>query len=365
MRRVLLCYREQHSNSYVGGVVSIMRSYLSHKALFKKNDVILDSFCYQPDEKWEHVNSKIANVSYIFQQRHALKKILKKDNNVILNIHTSREFLFFKDVLLGKMARKDFNVPVVLTVHVGDISTVFNRISFARKQLIEDMNKHIDKVVFLTKQIQQQFVDEGLNIEKTEVLYNFHDLRPSNNKLQRTSKLHIMYMGALHREKGVIELLTALTNLQNLDFHIDICGKLTDQSIKDEFERLTKELGEKVEIHGYVSGEEKTELLNRADIFILPSYHEGMPLVILEALAAGCAIITTPVGGTPEILNEENVVWIMVKSSRDIEEAVKKMCDYPEVMTQFQQANHKLSFNYTLERNITNLCKIYSEVAGE
>lgn len=365
MRRVLLCYREQHNNSYVGGVVSIMRSYLSHKALFKKNDVVLDSFCYQPNEKWEHVNSKIANVAYIFQQRYALRKILKNDSDIILNIHTSREFLFFKDVLLGKMARKDFNVPVVLTIHVGDISTVFNRISFARKQLIEDMNRYIDKVVFLTEQIRQQFVDEGLNLEKTEVLYNFHDLQPSNNKLQRTSNMYIMYMGALHREKGVIELLTALTNLQDLDFHIDICGKLTDQSIKDEFDRLTKDLGEKVEIHGYVSGEEKTGLLNRADIFILPSYHEGMPLVILEALAAGCAIISTPVGGTPEILNEENVVWIKVKSSRDIEEAVRKMCDYPEVMTQFQEINHELSSNYTLERNITNLCKIYSEVAGE
>ena len=363
MRKVLLCYREQHNNSYVGGVVSIMRSYLSQKALFKRNDVILDSFCFQPDEKWEYVNSKIANVAYIFQQRHALKKILKKDNNVILNIHTSREFLFFKDVLLGKMARKDFNVPVVLTVHVGDISTVFNRISFARKQLIEDMNKHIDKVVFLTEQIRQQFVDEGLNIEKTEVLYNFHDLQPSKKKLQRTSNMYIMYMGAIHREKGVIELLTALTNLQNLDFHIDICGKLTDQSIKDEFERLTKELGKKVEIHGYVSGEEKTELLNRADIFILPSYHEGMPLVILEALAAGCAIISTPVGGTPEILNEENVVWIDIESVRDIEKAIIQLSSNKNVLDMVKNTNRKLGELYSISRNIEHLCKIYNDVS--
>ena len=363
MRKVLLCYREQHNNSYVGGVVSIMRSYLSQKALFKRNDVILDSFCFQPDEKWEYVNSKIANVAYIFQQRHALKKILKKDNNVILNIHTSREFLFFKDVLLGKMARKDFNVPVVLTVHVGDISTVFNRISFARKQLIEDMNKYIDKIVFLTEHIRQQFVEEGLNPEKTEALYNFHDLQPSNNKLQRTSNMHIMYMGALHREKGVIELLTALTNLHNLDFHIDICGKLTDQSIKDEFERLTKELGEKVGIHGYVSGEEKTELLNRADIFILPSYHEGMPLVILEALAAGCAIISTPVGGTPEILNEENVVWIDIESVRDIEKAIIQLSSNKNVLDMVKNTNRKLGELYSISRNIEHLCKIYNDVS--
>lgn len=363
MLKVILCSREQHNNSYVGGVLSIMRSYLSHKEQFENNGICIDSFFYEPDEMWDHVNSKIANVAYIFQQRCALKKILKKDNNVILNIHTSREFLFLKDVLLGKMARKDFKVPVVLTVHVGDISTVFNRISFARKQLIEDMNKHIDKVVFLTEHIRQQFVDEGLNSEKTEVLYNFHDLQPSNNKLQRTSNMHIMYMGALHREKGVIELLTALTNLQNLDFHIDICGKLTDQSIKDEFERLTKELGEKVEIHGYVSGEEKTKLLNRADIFILPSYHEGMPLVILEALAAGCAIISTPVGGTPEILNEENVVWIEIKSVTDIGKAIIYLSSHRNVLDMTKETNRKTGEMYSINRNIEHLCKIYNEVS--
>lgn len=54
-----------------------------------------------------------------------------------------------------------------------------------------------------------------------------------------------------------------------------------------------------------------------------------------------------------------------MENSRDIEEGVKKMYDYPEAMTQFQQENHELSFNYTLERNITNLCKIFSGVAGE
>lgn len=360
MTKVFLCYREQHNNSNIGGVVSIMRSYLSHAELFEHSGFALDSFCYQPEEKWEHVNSKAANVAYIFQQRQALKKLLRKENDCILNIHTSREFLFLKDVLLAGLA-KGYGVPVVLTIHVGNIFTVFNRIYQLQNSLIRLMNKYIDKSVFLTEEIRKQFVEKGLAYEKTEVLYNFHDLKEIKAGKARTNQLHLMYMGAIHREKGILELLSALEKLDDLDYHIDICGKLTDQSIKETFENKIHVLGNRAELHGYVTGDLKTQLLERADIFILPSYHEGMPLVILEALASGCAIISTPVGGTPEILNDENVKWAAVQSAEDIEKAIKALAADPELLSKMQLANRTLGGSFSIEKNISSLCAIYQK----
>ena len=95
MKKILLCCRMPHNNSYVGGVVSVLQSYLANKVLFEKEGYQIEMFDYQPDEKWERYSSKLRNIAYIFQQRRALSTKLQNEGKVIINIHTSRELLFF------------------------------------------------------------------------------------------------------------------------------------------------------------------------------------------------------------------------------------------------------------------------------
>lgn len=364
MRKILLCARMPHNNSYVGGVVTVLKSYLSRKDLFDKDGYKLVVFDYQVPAKWNLVNRKVQNFAFIFQQRKALNKKLKEDSDLILNIHTSREYLFLKDILLAKMAAKKFKIPVVLTIHVGDIKTVFHRIWLLEKTIIKWMNKYVAKVVFLSEEMRQQFIAKGMDSRRCDVLYNFHDMESiaENEKLQRTSKLHLLFVGAIHREKGILELLTALENLSDIDIHLDLCGQLTDKTIESEFSSLISRLGNRVTLCGYVSGKQKTAIFERADVLLLPSYHEGMPLVILEGMSQGCALISTKVGSTSEILDENNVIWTAVKSHRDIEEAVRKLYESPNDLRKMKQENQALSSNYTLKANIDKLCKLCSEV---
>lgn len=364
MKKILLCCRMPHNNSYVGGVVSVLQSYLANKVLFEKEGYQIEMFDYQPDEKWERYSSKLRNIAYIFQQRRALSTKLQNEGKVIINIHTSRELLFFKDILLAKMAKKKFNCPVMVTIHVGEINTVFNRIQPFRRILISYINTYVSKVVFLSKKIEKQFISAGVDKNKCSVLYNFHDMKSINENavLKRTSKIHLIYVGAIHREKGILELLTALNNIKDIDFHLDLCGKFTDKSIEKTVNELIENLGEKITLCGYVSGEQKTALFNRADVLILPSYHEGMPLVILEGLSQGCALIATKVGATPEILNKDNVSWVKIKSSQDIEAIIRSLYDCPEILKKMQEENRALSSKYTLESNISVLCKIFSTI---
>lgn len=364
MKTIMLCCRMPHDNSYVGGVVTIIQNYLSNRDIFLKNGFDLKIFDYEPVRKSRFKSHKINNIIYWIQQRIALSETLKKDSNIVLNIHTSREFLFLKDVMLAKMANKKYGVPVVLTIHVGDISTVFNRISPLQSWLIRTINRYVSKTVFLSKEMRQQFIKAGLDSTKAEVLYNFHYMDQINEseKLQRTSKIHLLYVGAIHKEKGVIELLTALNNIKELDFHLDLCGKLTDKTIEREFNELVKNLDGKVQLHGYVSGKQKTALFERADVLLLPSYHEGMPLVILEALSSGCAIISTSVGGTPEILKKDNVKWINVKSSKDIESAINIFFSNRALLYRMKNINRKYGELYSVNNNIESLCKILDEI---
>lgn len=364
MKSVTLCNRMPHDNSYVGGVVSILLSYLKSAKYFEDHGFELNLFNYEFSQRIHIKNAKLKNILYIFRQRKALSKRLKQDNDTILNIHTSREFLFLKDVFLAKLAWKKHCVPVVLTVHVGDISTVFNRIQPLKELLIKYMNRYISKTVFLSKEIMAQFVAEGLDADKCEVLYNFHNLEPiaENEELPRTAQLHLLYVGAIHREKGVIELLTALNQLQTLDWHLDLCGKLTDSSIQGEYSSLISSLRNKVTEHGYVSGKKKTAIFERADALILPSYHEGMPLVVLEALAGGCAVISTKVGATPEILTEDNVCWVEEKSAEDLSKTIQKLYVSQDKLKRLKDNNLALSGEYGIEEHIAKLCKIYESV---
>lgn len=364
MKSVTFSFRMPNNDSYCGGVASIILSYLKSEKYFENDDYELKLFDYQLPQDTRVRNAKLKNILYIFRQRKALSKRLKQDNDTILNIHTSREFLFLKDVFLAKLASKKHRVPVVMTVHVGDIATVFNRIQPLKKMLIKYMNRYIAKTVFLSKEIMAQFIAEGLDADKCEVLYNFHNLEPiaENEKLPRTARLQLLYVGAIHREKGIIELLTALNQLQALDFQLDLCGRLTDLSIKNEYSSLISNLGDKVTEHGYVSGKEKTALFERADVLVLPSYHEGMPLVVLEALAGGCAVISTKVGTTPEILTEDNVCWVDVKSVGDIGNAIQELYISQDRLMQLKKNNLMLSTEYGIEEHIAKLCRIYESV---
>lgn len=364
MKSVTLCSRMPHDNSNIGGVVSILLSYLKSAECFENNGYELKLFDYQFPKNTRVKNAKLKNILYIFRQRKALSKYLKQENDTVLNIHTSREFLFLKDVFLAKLASEKYRVPVVMTVHVGDIVTVFNRIQPLKKLLIKYMNRYIAKTVFLSKEIMAQFVAAGLDADKCEVLYNFHNLEPiaENEKLPRTARLHLLYVGAIHREKGIIELLTALNQLQELDFHLDLCGRLTDKSIQNEFDTLLAGLGNKVTAHGYISSKAKTAVFERADVLALPSYHEGLPLVVLEALAGGCAVISTKVGATPEILTEDNALWVNIGSVDDVADCVRELYDAQDKLSELKANNSALSCEYGIEEHISRLCSIYERV---
>ena len=78
---------------------------------------------------------------------------------------------------------------------------------------------------------------------------------------------------------------------------------------------LAKELGEKVHIHGALPQQRLAEILRHAHILVLPSFFEGLPLVILEGLASGCRIVATDLPGTREILGNSDTDFINLVST--------------------------------------------------
>lgn len=363
MKKIVELFTWNDSPNDFGGIKTILESYKQHLVLFHEQGFDLDFFNYKPELVGKY--GKIGHVIYGLRQRRALKIFMRKCDASVVHIHTSRDFLFLKDILLARLIRKEYGIPVVLTVHVGAAETVFCKTKIFQKWLTNLANEYVAKMLFLSESIRNDFLGMGFSKDKTGVLYNFHDLTPTStveDDVVQATTLRLLYVGAIHREKGIMDLLNAMKCLKEEDVHLDICGIVKDASIKEEFERMVEELQGCVTMRGLVKGAEKTTLYNKADVLILPSYHEGLPMVILEALTTSCAIISTKVGGTPELLDDDNACWVDIQSPRQIAEAIMHLHTDRDALNKMKERNRLLSERFSIDSHIDKVCEIYSSI---
>jgi len=117
------------------------------------------------------------------------------------------------------------------------------------------------------------------------------------------SRLKCLFMSSLLEKKGVHDLIEAISlrknELKDVDFVFAGEGPERDHLIELAHDR---NIEAQVQFLGWIGGEEKIESLSKSDIFVLPSYEEGMPNALLEAMASGCACIATRVGGCPDMI---------------------------------------------------------------
>ncbi len=113
--------------------------------------------------------------------------------------------------------------------------------------------------------------------------------------------INLLYAGKLSLAKGVDWLLRTFTDLHDPRLHLHLVGAGSGEETQQCLQ-LAEQADGGVTVHGRITQEELAGLMGSCHIFILPSFYEGLPLVLLEALAAGCRIITTDLPGCRELL---------------------------------------------------------------
>lgn len=121
----------------------------------------------------------------------------------------------------------------------------------------------------------------------------------------------ILFLGRACRQKGIFELLAAVAALhaQFPQIMLVVAGDGDLAEVRSSAERL--KIGAKVLILGWIGPHERSEQLQCASVFALPSHHEGLPMAMLEAMAAGKAVVVTPVGGIPEAVSDNDDVLLV------------------------------------------------------
>ncbi|HYC36430.1 MAG TPA: glycosyltransferase family 4 protein [Usitatibacter sp.] len=172
----------------------------------------------------------------------------------------------------------------------------------------------------------------------------------------------VAFTGRCSEAKGVYDLLQATLGLRRALPRMRL--ELAGDGDLDEVERAIASLGlaDRVRVHGWIDRSRRDELLARASVFVLPSHAEGLPMSLLEAMAAGCAVVATRVGGIPDVVRDgENGLLVEPGDTRALQAALERLVADPALARRLgAAARATIAARYTPERAMERLEQIYA-----
>lgn len=173
--------------------------------------------------------------------------------------------------------------------------------------IYQTMFEQCDYGVLLSEGLKQKIEEHIGQSEKLKVIYNPCPIITNQQKYEK--KNYILFSGTLYEGKGYKDLIRAFSKVAvaHKDWSVVLAG---NGEVKQALE-LSDQLGisDQVQLLGWVGGESKDKVFKQAAVFCLPSYAEGFPMAVLDAWAYGLPVVTTPVGGIPDVaVDGENML---------------------------------------------------------
>ncbi len=262
----------------------------------------------------------------------SVKKRICQERFDILHLCSSASISLLKDIFILRCAKKR-GLKTILHFHFGRIPDLFVQKNWEYKLLIRAIS-YADKVIVIDHKSYDTLIQAGY--KNIEFLPN--PLSPAIDDIIRDNKdvkkdLHkIVFAGHVIPTKGVFELVEACKQIP--DIKVRMLGFVSDEMRT----KLRQTAGENSESWLDIAGEQTYEATVKemlsAGMFVLPTYTEGFPNVILESMACACPIVTTDVGAIPEMLDIANGfeygICVKPMDVEALKKAIEKMLNQPE-----------------------------------
>ena len=235
-------------------------------------------------------------------------------------------------------------VPVVMHMHGADFIPYCRSLAPWRRAPLGAVLQRATHVVVLGAAWRAFLIDEiGVSPQRISIVANGVPLPPQTAPRVLPDQPRLLFLGRLCARKGLPELIAALGTpmLRSRDWHAVIAGDGDPAPFRAMvgWHRLT----DRVEMPGWLGREDILAHLARTDILILPSHHEAMPIAVLEALAAGVAVITTAVGTVPEFLqNGVNALLVTPGDIASLAGAIATLLDDGPMRARLAAAGHRV-----------------------
>jgi glycosyltransferase involved in cell wall biosynthesis len=283
------------------------------------------------------VGSTFYKTTVFFLSTFKLVSVLVFNRKIkIIHIHGASYGSFYRKFIVFFIGKYIFRKKVIYHIHGGGFPVFYKKSDSLSQRLIRTFLANADIVICLSQSWNDYFKSNFIT-KKLVILSNVIDYPEKSLNDKNKTVTTFLFFGLVCKEKGIFDLVEVIG--RNKDKYrnrvkLKIGGNGEIQSLKELIHKHNIE--DIVEFLGWVVNEEKKRVLNSADVFILPSYHEGVPISILEAMSYGKSIIATNVGGIPEIV-EVNKNGLLIEPGKhdQIEEAINTLLEHPELIKEF------------------------------
>lgn len=291
----------------VGGIQSWTINLINH---FEHQDQI--ELCYEDTAvKYRGVlelsiwNRIIAGIRVTKDVVRAMKQLIRIHNPDVIHLTSSASLALLKDYIIIREAKK-FNVPVIVHWHFGRIPDLAIKKNW-EWYLFSFLVQRISYSIVIDNYSYKTLSDAGYkNVANIPNPVSEELFIIANNQKIRERQVEegkVVFVGHVYVNKGIYELVESCVTLPVVK-QLKIIGPIMNE-VQPELEKIAskRDDGSWLIMTGAKSSEEVFAEIRSAELLVLPSYTEGFPIVILEAMAMGCPVVATNVGAISDMLN--------------------------------------------------------------
>ena len=245
----------------------------------------------------------------------------------LLHIHISERGSVLRKSIVALLGFVFFK-PVIMHCHGCEFHLFHKKLPWLLQKLLNKIFQKCSYVIVLSQSWRDFYVSQcALKLSQVKVLYNPIEIPKTSPRFFNPSQITLVYLGKINQRKGIDDLLQALALIVSEDqlrskIQLVIAGNGRIEEALD----LARELNidDLVQFPGWINSQQRNKLLAQGDIFILPSYNEGLPMALLEAMSWGLPVVTTPVGGIPElVINDETGLLVGTGNIKHLSSAIR------------------------------------------
>ncbi len=284
----------------------------------------------------------------------------------LVHLHTAEKGSVFRKYLYLRAAKKA-GAKVVVHIHGAEFLAFYDRLGGWKKRVVEDFFRRADLVLALSDSWKRE-LEARFSMAACETLYNGVDpaLFEQAAGDPAEHRRAFLMLGRLGERKGTYDLIAAMELALRRDPELTL--RLAGDGEVEKAQALVAEKGleKSVTVLGWIGREETLRQLGEAAAIVLPSYHEGLPLSVLEGMAAGKAVLSTTAGAIPEAVTEENGILVEPGDIPALAEGLLRLSGDVELLCGMSQRNRqRVKELFSLERMHSRLAEQYRRLLEE
>lgn len=258
-------------------------------------------------------------------------------------------------------------IPYILTAHLGDVPggvpektgkwfrwiEPFTHPIWKRAKKVIAVSEHTRQLALQHYPVNVQVVPNGADVKH---------LAPSQITVNTPPRL--VFAGRFVPQKNPFAIIQVLSQLKDLNW---TCSMLGDGPLFEDVKREIEKTGmsERYDLPGWVTPDTVLEHFSKSDILFMPSLSEGLPVVGVQALATGLAIVASEIGGFLDLVDsEKNGYLIDVQDIPAFSRVLRKMISNPKILLQFREASLEKSHKFDIEKVVGQYEAILQDVVN-